>query len=325
MLRRHGVAASALDLSAETMRHLLSRNGADDYAAHRPKTMTGRARDRFEAARSAVDRATAFLRSPASVEDVDGHRAATAVCHAVLDGLAALTPGARLGFDRFDLRHRPVSTEQVMAAVTDPVHNPYPHVFERVLVPWLRALPDLEVVGLSVSADSQLIAALTAARLVRRERPTAHITLGGNFVTRIADRLRPGHPFFTLVDSSCATRAKSRSWPSWTGCSRAGPRTACPASSYPTVTPCTAARPPPPRSASCPCPTSPTTLADGYLAPGPVLPVIASRSCAWKCAFCAIPFASDAFRMRAPRRSSRSWTSCTGATASGTSSSWTRS
>ncbi|GAA2734798.1 radical SAM protein [Streptomyces nogalater] len=301
VLRRHGVAASALDLSAETMRHLLSRNGADDYAAHRPKTMTGRARDRFEAARSAVDRATAFLRSPASVEDVDGHRAATAVCHAVLDGLAALTPGARLGFDRFDLRHRPVSTEQVMAAVTDPVHNPYPHVFERVLVPRLRALPDLEVVGLSVSADSQLIAALTAARLVRRERPTAHITLGGNFVTRIADRLRPGHPFFTLVDSLVCYEGEESVVALvdrlLTGRTPHGvPGIVVPDGD--------ALHRCPPATASLgelPVPDfTDHPLADGYLAPGPVLPVIASRSCAWKCAFCAIPFASDAFRMRAP-------------------------
>jgi hypothetical protein len=39
-------------------------------------------------------------------------------------------------------------------------------------------------------------------------------------------------------------------------------------------------------------------IADGYLAPGPVLPLMASRSCAWKCAFCSIPFASDKFRLR---------------------------
>ncbi|MFF9520899.1 B12-binding domain-containing radical SAM protein [Streptomyces achromogenes] len=301
VLRRHGVAARALDLSAETMRHLLSHAGSGDYAAHRPETLTGRARDHFEAARSAVDRAAAFLRSPASVEDIDGHRAATAVCHAVLDGMAALTPGARLSFDRFDLRHRPVSSAQVMRAVTDPVHNPYLHVFERVLVPRLRALPDLEVVGLSVSADSQLIAALTAARLVRRERPAAHITLGGNFVTRIADRLGPGHPFFTLVDSlvcyegeESVTALVDRLL---TGRSPHGvPGIVVPDGD--------ALHRCPPVTASLgelPVPDfTDHPLADGYLAPGPVLPVIASRSCAWKCAFCAIPFASDAFRMRAP-------------------------
>jgi len=301
VLRRHGVAASALDLSAETMRYLLSRDGAGAYAAERDEVLGARARDQFEAARSSVDRAAAFLRSPESITDVDGHRAATAVCQAVLDGIAALTPGAELSFDRFDLRHRPVSSRQVMRAVTDAAHNPYVRVFEHVLVPRLRALPDLEVVGLSVSADSQLIAALTAARLIRRERPDVHITVGGNFVTRIADRLWPGHPFFTLIDSLVCYEGEEslvdlvdrllsgRSphgvpgivVPDGDGLHRSPSATAS--------------------LAELPVPDfTDHPLADGYLAPGPVLPVIASRSCAWKCAFCAIPFASDKFRIRAP-------------------------
>jgi radical SAM superfamily enzyme YgiQ (UPF0313 family) len=36
---------------------------------------------------------------------------------------------------------------------------------------------------------------------------------------------------------------------------------------------------------------------DKYFAPGPILPVYASRS-AWNCAFCSIPFASNSFRSR---------------------------
>lgn len=301
VLRRHHVAASALDLSAETMRHLLSPDGAGEYAADRDRTLGARARDQFEAARSSVDRAAAFLRSPMSITDIDGHRAATAVCHAVLDGIAALTPGAELSFDRFDLRHRPVSTHQVMRAVTDAVHNPYLHVFERVLVPRLRDLPDLEVVGLSVSADSQLIAALTAARLVKRERPDVHITVGGNFVTRIAERLWPGHPFFTLVDSLVCYEGEESIVDLVDRLLTGRPLHGVPGIVVPdgeALHRCPSATA---SLAELPVPDfTDYPLADGYLAPGPVLPVIASRSCAWKCAFCAIPFASDKFRIRAP-------------------------
>jgi radical SAM superfamily enzyme YgiQ (UPF0313 family) len=32
---------------------------------------------------------------------------------------------------------------------------------------------------------------------------------------------------------------------------------------------------------------------DSYFAPGPILPVLASRSCPWQCAFRSIPFASN--------------------------------
>ncbi|MEU8976659.1 radical SAM protein [Streptomyces monashensis] len=41
---------------------------------------------------------------------------------------------------------------------------------------------------------------------------------------------------------------------------------------------------------------------DRYFAPGPVLPLQASRSCAWDCAFCSIPFASNKFRIRRPEQ-----------------------
>ncbi|MFE4451368.1 B12-binding domain-containing radical SAM protein [Streptomyces sp. NPDC056796] len=301
VLRRHGVAASALDLSAETMRHLLSAEGAGGYAAECDEALGPRARDRFEAARSSVDRAADFLRSPGSITDVDGHAAATAVCQAVLDGIAALTPGSELTFDRFDLRHRPVSSRQVVRAVADTAHNPYVRVFERVLVPRLRALPDLEVVGLSVSADSQLIAALTAARLIRRERPEVHITVGGNFVTRIADRLRPGHPFFELIDSLVCYEGEESIVDLvdrlLSGRSLHGvPGIVVPDGDELHRCPSATAS-----LGELPVPDfTDHPLADGYLAPGPVLPVIASRSCAWKCAFCAIPFASDKFRIRAP-------------------------
>ncbi|MBY8882031.1 B12-binding domain-containing radical SAM protein [Actinacidiphila acidipaludis] len=301
VLRQHHVAASALDLSAETMRYLLSSDGAADYAAERDLGLGGRARDQFEAARSSVDRAVAFLRSPLSITDVDGHRAATAICQAVLDGIAALTPGAELSFDRFDLRHRPVSSRQVYRAVADAEHNPYVHVFERVLIPRLRAMPDLEVVGLSVSADSQLIAALTAARLIRRERPDVHITVGGNFVTRIADRLWPGHPFFTLVDSLVCYEGEESIIDLVDRLLTGRPLHGVPGIVVPDgdeLHRCPSATA---SLAELPVPDfTDHPLADGYLAPGPVLPVIASRSCAWKCAFCAIPFASDKFRIRAP-------------------------
>ncbi|MFB7510847.1 B12-binding domain-containing radical SAM protein, partial [Streptomyces broussonetiae] len=302
VLRRHHVAASALDLSAETMRHLLSPDGAGAYAAERDQALGTRARDQFEAARSSVDRAVAFLRSPQSITDVDGHRAATAVCQAVLDGIAALTPGAELSFDRFDLRHRPVSSRQVVRAVADAVHNPYVHVFERVLVPRLRALPDLEVVGLSVSADSQLIAALTAARLIRRERPEVHITVGGNFVTRIADRLWPGHPFFTLVDSLVCYEGEESIVDLVDRLLSGRPLHGVPGIVVPDGDELHRSPSATASLAELPVPDfTDHPLADGYLAPGPVLPVIASRSCAWKCAFCAIPFASDKFRIRAPQ------------------------
>lgn len=54
----------------------------------------------------------------------------------------------------------------------------------------------------------------------------------------------------------------------------------------------------PVRLENIPAPSFDELPLDKYFAPGPILPVYASRSCAWQCAFCSIPFASNSFRAR---------------------------
>ena len=301
MLRRDRVPATALDLAAESMSYLLSREGAGRYTAERRDSMTVRDRGLFEGAMTMVDQARAYLRTPESIGDAAGYRAATAVCQAVLNGLAAVTPGAVLEFDRFDLRYRPTRSRDVVRATMDPASNPYIHIFERLLIPRLRELPDLELIGLSVSADSQLIAALTAARIIKRERPGVHVTVGGNFITRIVPRLFTGHPFFEIIDSIVQYEGEDTILELADRIHRSTGIAGIPGIVVPDAAGLQCQPPSMVDLSKLPVPDFTSyPLADGYLAPGPVLPVIASRSCAWKCAFCAIPFASNKFRMRDP-------------------------
>src|SRR5262245_9524329 len=114
VLKQRGIAARGLDLSAEAMRFLLSRNGIErlraSHGRYREPPRDAAARHTellFEAAVGSVDAARAYLRSPASITDFAGYRAARNTCQAVLAGLATWFPGSSLSLDYFHLAHRP--------------------------------------------------------------------------------------------------------------------------------------------------------------------------------------------------------------------------
>ncbi|MFJ8828184.1 B12-binding domain-containing radical SAM protein [Streptomyces sp. NPDC102467] len=175
--------------------------------------------------------------------------------------------------------------------------NVYGWALEHRPIPELED-SDLAVVGISVSADTQLIAALTVARHVKRRRPDVHVVMGGNLTTRMVSRWQEEHPFFEYVDSFVSyegedalpalcdriTGADDRAVPGLLERDGRGGLLRTPAAMVDV--------------ADLPTPDFDGLPLDRYFAPGPVLPLQASRSCAWDCAFCSIPFASNKFRIR---------------------------
>ncbi|MFC9931331.1 B12-binding domain-containing radical SAM protein [Streptomyces sp. NPDC127190] len=304
-LRNHGWPVTALDLGAVHLRWMLTARTVAGLCARYDRA------DELGLDPAAVDEARLLL--PSVCDDVE---AAWATVHdpASLRDHAAFTRAARtLGnalvchsaaFAGFhcDLRsnrqhYSERSSASVLAATRDPDRNPYRWAFETLLPPRL-ADPQLGLVGISVSADTQLIPAMTVAALVREHRPDLRIVMGGNYITRIAGRWRDRHPFFDLVDdfvlyegedaivALCETlfEGGSRPVPGRSSLTSDGRLDFAPARDVDLAT--------------LPAPDFDDYDLDSYLAPGPVLPVLASRSCAWNCAFCSIPFASNRYRHR---------------------------
>lgn len=54
-----------------------------------------------------------------------------------------------------------------------------------------------------MSGCFQLISAVTLAKLIKEECPSVkHVSLGGNYITRLADDcMKEWHPFFEYIDS----------------------------------------------------------------------------------------------------------------------------
>ncbi|WP_447973377.1 B12-binding domain-containing radical SAM protein [Nitrospira sp. Kam-Ns4a] len=91
------------------------------------------------------------------------------------------------------------SSKDLMKVIRDEEQNPYLGLFrDRFLRSILADNPDL--VGVSITATSQIIPGLTLCRLIKEARPDVHVTIGGSIFTRLVDNLRRCHSLFELTD-----------------------------------------------------------------------------------------------------------------------------
>jgi len=91
------------------------------------------------------------------------------------------------------------SAKDLMKAIVDEEQNPYIALFrERFLPSILAEQPDL--VGVSITATSQIIPGLTLCRLIKQANPDLHLTIGGSIFTRLVDNLRRCPSLFELTD-----------------------------------------------------------------------------------------------------------------------------
>jgi hypothetical protein len=98
------------------------------------------------------------------------------------------------------MRYSVYSSEDVLRAVSCEHENPYHDLFnDHIVDSIMKEDPDL--VGISVTATSQVMPAFTLARLLKKKNSDLHITMGGSVFTKLIDNLQQNHLVFDLVDS----------------------------------------------------------------------------------------------------------------------------
>ena len=98
------------------------------------------------------------------------------------------------------MRYSVYSSEDVLKAVYNKQENPYHDLFnEHIIDSMIQDDPDL--VGISVTATSQVMPAFTLARQLKEKNADIHITMGGSVFTKLIDNLQQNHLLFDLVDS----------------------------------------------------------------------------------------------------------------------------
>ncbi|MBI5745699.1 MAG: radical SAM protein [Nitrospirae bacterium] len=114
--------------------------------------------------------------------------------------LAAYHPSSVTLVDN-QMRYSVYSSADILAAVADEKENPFFWLFKEHIVPSIvKESPGL--VGISITATSQMIPGLTLAYLIKKMAPEIHITVGGSIFTKFMDIIpKVAERLFTLVDS----------------------------------------------------------------------------------------------------------------------------
>lgn len=105
-------------------------------------------------------------------------------------------------FNDINLPYSFYSSSAVMAAAKDSAINPFIEFYLNGIVREINKL-EYEFLGISVSGSYQVISAITLAKVVKEKCPSIkHVALGGNYITRLAEKTFDGwHPFFEYIDS----------------------------------------------------------------------------------------------------------------------------
>ena len=249
-----------------------------------------------------IDRAKVILREAGSLVDAQSLAWARAVVRNAFWCVSSAFEGLTVNFDSIKLAFSERSTNSVLQAIHDSQRNLYAWALDKLLPAAVIGRAGTVAVGISVSASTQLIAAMTIACHFKATHPDVRVYVGGNYATRMVERWSGRHPFFEFVDAFVLGEGDD-ALPALISAQLSGDT--CLA--IPGVV--TAESQTHPRMKRVALPLDKIAPPDfahmrvaHYMVPHPVFPVFASRGCPWRCAFCTISATHGHFRRRSVER-----------------------
>jgi len=193
------------------------------------------------------------------------------------------------------------SSKDIAKAIRDEEQNPYIELIRAHILPSILAeQPDL--VGVSITATSQIIPGLTLCRLIKETSPTVHLTIGGSIFTRLVDNLRRCASLFDLTDDFIVFEGETALLELINQLDGKRDFSKVPNLIYRQSGKITVNQPFYSENINdLPAPNYDGFPLRRYLAPETVLPVQFSRGCYYKdCAFCALTLDHQNFRQKDP-------------------------
>jgi len=193
------------------------------------------------------------------------------------------------------------SSKDLVRAISDEQQNPYLDLFRsHFLASILADRPDL--IGVSITATSQIIPGLTLCRLIKQANPDVHLTIGGSIFTRLVDNLRRCPSLFDLTDDFIVFEGETALLELVNQLSGKRDMSKVPNLIYRQNGKIMVNQPFYSENINeLPAPNYDGFPLDRYLAPETVLPVQFSRGCYYKdCAFCALTLDHQNFRQKDP-------------------------
>jgi len=195
------------------------------------------------------------------------------------------------------------SSKDLMKIISDESQNPYIRLFREQFVQSIVGdQPDL--IGVSITATSQIIPGLTLCRLIKEASPDIHLTIGGSIFTRLVDNLRRCPSLFDLADDIIVFEGETALLELVHQLDGKKDFSKVPNLIYRQNGKITVNQPFYSENINqLPAPNYDGFPLGLYLSPEPVLPVQFSRGCYYKdCAFCALTLDHQNFRQKEPGR-----------------------
>ncbi len=193
------------------------------------------------------------------------------------------------------------SSKDLHHAIRDEAQNPYISLYKETFLPSIFAeQPDL--IGVSITATSQVLPGLTLCRLLKEANPDVHVTIGGSIFTRLVDNLRRCPSLFELADDFIVFEGETALLELVNQLDGKREFHKVPNLIYRQDDRITVNQPFYSENINAlPAPDYDGFPLDLYLSPETVLPVQFSRGCYYKdCAFCALTLDHQNFRQKDP-------------------------
>lgn len=207
-------------------------------------------------------------------------------------------PGLHVGLRNLAMRHDRLSCDGVLAALTDEAGNPFLDFFRRLVAEQVVG-GDVSLVGIAITFQDQLIPAFSLAAALRELTPHVRIALGGQMITRCWDSLADHKglsalaDFLLLWDGEVPMLNLRRHLDGADDCDLTNvvdlrqPQDAVVRRQGAAL-----------KGGDIPAPDFAGFDLNAYLLPELLIPFQTTRGCYASCAFCAIPFGSNSYRVR---------------------------
>lgn len=182
----------------ETYRHDLSAGEGNTVVSGRLQTVASALSLAPYVIRN-IDEAKAVFRDARAFYDRKRYLHASYVLQRALEVASAAYYPSRFTTYAYFMENSTESLRELLEATAQEDRNMFTGFLEHKADELLAADPGF--IGISVTYDSQLVAALTLARIIKRARPDVHICLGGGYISNLHESIESNPAFFEYVDS----------------------------------------------------------------------------------------------------------------------------
>ena len=235
-----------------------------------------------------VESAKSVYRDKDNFFDPDKLESATNIINQALVAISLAHFPTIIGLSTFEMSSFIGSYESLKAATQNRIENPYIEIFEEHLLPFIKnEQPD--VIGITISGESQVIPAFTLCSVLRQKGIRGHIAVGGYVISMLADVI-PKYPelFERFIDSAIINDGEKPLTELIKHLEQGRSLDTVPNLIFRDGNKIRVnSKEAPEYINSLPAPSFEGLPLDKYFSPSPVLPLLSSRGCYWaKCAFC---------------------------------------